>query len=105
RIMHSDVAERIGKLTKEIQKKIDLEFEKVNNKPIPGSNLDQLNLKDGVSTVHEYLSHNEFILAFEHLFYMIEETGIPILSGEFAELLQISEILKINIRTRNINFI
>jgi hypothetical protein len=47
----------------------------------------QVGLRDGLDTVEEYVRVGETVVAFEHLLYMIEETGIPLSSSsaQFVE--------------------
>lgn len=45
---------------------------------IDGSAFDQLGLRDGAMIVEEYLRAGDLDLAFEHLLYMVNETGIPV---------------------------
>lgn len=46
--------------------------------PEPDSALDQAGLKDGAKIVIDYLRHQEFGLALEHLCYMIEAADLVI---------------------------
>ena len=74
----SDVENQIKEIAGDIQELIDQEFNRVNNRPNPGSALDQAGLKDGKEIVEDYLSHGEAGIALEHIAYMIAETGINI---------------------------
>ncbi|MDQ2799979.1 MAG: MafI family immunity protein [Armatimonadota bacterium] len=61
-------------------------FAQVGGTPEPGSDLDQCGLKDGAEIVRDYMAHNEWGLALEHLCYMVEETGLPISAKTYASL-------------------
>lgn len=62
----------------EVARRIHNEFEVVDFRPPPGSNLDQTGLIDGDVIVAEYLDHNEVGLALDHLFYMVKEPPLLI---------------------------
>lgn len=72
----NDVASLIRRITPEIQKLVDLEFAKTGGAPDARSTLDQVNLKGGDLIVYDYLDFGEAGVAFDHLTYMIDETGI-----------------------------
>ena len=57
---------------------VNLEYERVNWTPEPESALAQEGLRNGLDVVEDYLAHNEPGVAFEHLLYMIEETGVAL---------------------------
>ena len=57
---------------------VNLEYERVNWTPEPESALAQEGLRNGLDIVKDYLAHNELGVAFEHLLYMIEETGVAL---------------------------
>ncbi len=81
--MSSKVDEKFIKTTLsdiagEVQAAINKEFQKCNGIPKPESALDQLGLKDGKDIVIDYTIHEEYVLALEHLVYMIEETEISL---------------------------
>ena len=61
-------------------------FHQVGDEPEPGSDLDQLGLRDGGSTVEGYLHHGEWGLALEHLIYMVREPHLPISRVAFSQI-------------------
>jgi len=83
----------INQVLPEIQKLVDAEFLKVGGNPNPDSPLSQVNLLGGDKIVHDYLEHGEVGVAFDHLNYMIDETGVtlsPKLRGKLAEIAKIT---------------
>jgi len=88
---------KILDLTNDIQKLVDAEFAKVNYKPIPGSNLDQLNLLEGSKVIEEYIKYNEFGLAVDHLGYMIGEINIELSTSEYNKWMELINRFNINI--------
>ncbi len=61
----------------EVQQKVNEECERVGI-PEPGSALDQEGLRDGSTTVLDYLEHGKGALAFEHFLYMITELDVQV---------------------------
>lgn len=84
------VIKLINVATAEIQKLVDMEFAKVGGNPHPDSPLNQVNLLGGDRIVHEY---NEVGITFDHLNYMVEETGIKLTPNMKAKLAEISKII------------
>ncbi len=84
-----EIARILLSATSEAQQLLDAEFAAVSHSPISGSALDQCGLRDGESIVREYIEHNEFGLAIEHLSYMVGETGI-VLSKEHRDKLRLA---------------
>lgn len=80
-----------------VQELVDQEFLNCNGIPEPRSSLDQLGLKDGKEIIIDYLDHNEFGLALEHLVYMIEETEISLPQSTVANIREVSILLKLDI--------
>ncbi len=70
--------QKICEVAEEVQKSVDLEFAKVNEKPEPGIALDQAGLKDGKEIITSFLESGETQLAIDHLLYMIKETNVRI---------------------------
>lgn len=79
----------------EVQILIDQEFAKIDNKPKPGSNLDQIGLRDGKEIILEYIAVGEYAIALEHLDYMIKETNIPILEKTREDIFQTATNLQL----------
>jgi hypothetical protein len=71
-------------------------FVEVDGLPNPGSDLDQLGLKDGVSIIEEYLDHREIALALEHLIYMIISGCLPISLITFNFIKQAGQDLRVD---------
>ena len=88
-----ELVSMIKMVTPEIQSLVDLEFAKLLGEPEPGSALDQVNLKDGDKIVYDYLEHGEAGVAFDHLIYMVEETGIEVAPYLRETLFEISDLL------------
>lgn len=78
----NDVASLIRRITPEIQNLVDLEFTKTGGYPDAGSALDQVSLKGGDLIVYDYLDFGEAGVAFDHLTYMIDETGIELTKNQ-----------------------
>lgn len=76
----TDVVSLIKLVTPNIQMLVDAEFAKLSGDPKPGSALDQVNLAGGDKIVYDYLEHGEPRMAFDHLLYMVTETGIELTS-------------------------
>lgn len=74
-------------VTPKIQELVDLEFAKLADQPEASTALDQVGLNGGDKIVYEYLDHGEAGLAFEHLRYMVYETGIE-LAPDIQEALE-----------------
>jgi hypothetical protein len=55
----------------------------------------QVGLLDGEETIIDYLSHNEWGIAFEHLLYMIHESDIGFDMGRVERLHRIAEHFRI----------
>lgn len=53
---------------------------------------DQVGILDGRENITEYLEHNEWGVAFEHLLYMIHESGIAFPENELLELHSIAKL-------------
>ena len=86
----SEIEFAIRLVTPEIQELVDLVFAKLSGEPEPGTALEQVNLKGGDTIVYEFLEHGEFGLAFDHLTYMVEVTGIELTTEtreSFAKIL------------------
>jgi hypothetical protein len=71
-------------------------FTEVGGVPDPGTDLDQLGLKDGVSIVEDYLDQREVALALEHLIYMIISGHLPISFATFNFIKQAGQELKVD---------
>ncbi len=99
--MQEDINSKIVKLAGGVQKLVDAEFRKVNHKPTPGSNLDQLNLLAGDKVVVDFINNNEEGLAFEHLLYMIEESEIKVDDKILTEVMSIAKTLGVDISKRS----
>ncbi len=78
----NDVASLIRQMTPEIPKLVDVEFAKIEGAPVAGNALDQVNLKGGDNIIFEYLDFGELGVAFDHLTYMIDETGIELTKNQ-----------------------
>jgi len=64
--------------------------------PVPGDHpLAQAGLRNGAEIVLDYLDHNEAGVAFDHLFYMINEPPLIISERCRAVLVRISSVLGI----------
>jgi hypothetical protein len=87
------VIELINEATPEIQKLVDMEFAKVGGNPHPDSPLNQVNLLGGDRIVQDYVDHGEVGLAFDHLNYMVDETGIKLAPNIRAILAEISSVI------------
>lgn len=85
-----DVASLIKLITPNIQKLVDAEYAKVNGSPVPGTALDQVNLIGGDNVVYDYLEHGELGVAFDHLSYMIDETGIELTLSQRRSIAEIN---------------
>ena len=83
----------INDIMPEIQKLVDAEFVKIAWQPDPDSPLNQVNLLGGDRIVHDYLAHGEVGLAFDHIKYMVDETGINLAPNFRAKLIEISKLL------------
>ena len=89
------IKEILKQASSEVQGLVDQEFTKVNNNPLPGSNLDQAGLKGGREIVLDYLNHGEIGIALEHLLYMVEETGIMVSKDTIKKIVKVSDQLGI----------
>ncbi|WP_371170025.1 hypothetical protein [Aliiroseovarius sp. 2305UL8-7] len=89
----ADVVSLIRFITPSIQKLVDLEFEKLASEPDTGSALDQINLRGGDKIIYEFLINGEPGMAFDHLAYMIEETGIEVAPHTREALARISALM------------
>ena len=74
----SDVEHELLSLAAHVQGLVNLEFERVDGRPEPGTALAQAGLKDGLATVTDYLQHNETGVALHHLLYMVTETEVEL---------------------------
>ncbi|NRP26292.1 hypothetical protein XMM379_003006 [Aliiroseovarius sp. xm-m-379] len=88
-----NVAIMIRALTPQIQRCVDMEFAKLSGEPEPGTALDQVNLKNGDKVIYEYLEFGENGLAFDHLTYMIEESGITLSPHTLDAISKISDLM------------
>lgn len=88
---------KIEFIGKEIQSLINSEFEKVNNEPDKDSPLNQLGLRNGLEIINEYIIVREFGLAFEHVLYMVYETGIKIDKSSSEIIIELSKKMNIPI--------
>jgi len=86
------VSRLIETVAKEAQGKLDGMFKTVGT-PEPGSALDQYGLRDGEEIILDYLRHNEWGVAFEHLIYMITETDIELTVSAYEQLVQAGEMM------------
>ncbi|MGC4094576.1 MAG: hypothetical protein QM756_43000 [Polyangiaceae bacterium] len=59
----------------------------------PTSALNQAGLRNGLGIVEDFLGHNEFGCAFEHVVYLLVEPGIALTQSQFKELIAIGEQL------------
>ena len=57
--------------------------------------LNQLGLRDGFSIVEGYIDHGECGVAWEHLFYMVNETGVSLSHETIARMEQVADLLGI----------
>ena len=90
----ADEMEHIGI---KVQSLINSEFQKVKNKPEEDSPLNQAGMRNGLEIIKEYNSEREFGLAFEHILYMIHETGIEIDKASSELITGLGEKLNISI--------
>lgn len=86
--------ERIGK---NVQSLIDFEFQKVNDEPEEDSPLNQAGMRDGFEIIKEYNSEGEYALAFEHILYMVHETGIMIDKASSGLIIELGKKMNISI--------
>jgi len=89
--------DKIESIGKNVQSLIDSEFQKVNNEPEEDSPLNQAGMRDGFEIINEYNSEGEFGLAFEHILYMIHETGIEIDEALSELITELGEKMNISI--------
>ena len=80
-------------IAEHVQELINLEYRRVNWKPKPESVLDQAGLRNGAEVVRDYVDHGEAGIAFEHLFYMVKETGIKLSEDYLARLSDVANKL------------
>lgn len=59
--------------------------------------VDSEGIKNGIEIVSEYLEHNEYGLALDHLAYIISETSYRINKGELSTLWDIANKLKVTL--------
>ena len=87
----TDITAALLLITPEIQKLVDNKFAELEGSPSPDSALSQVNLLGGDLSVFGFIEHTEFGLAFDHLQYMVTETGIdlsPRLQAALVEILK-----------------
>ncbi|WP_152612652.1 hypothetical protein [Leisingera sp. ANG-M7] len=89
----NEVYDLIKLVTPEIQKLVDAKFTEFDGVPPTGSSLDQVNLLGGNRIVYDYLEHGELRVAFEHLEYMIDETGISLDASSRSKIRKIAHML------------
>jgi hypothetical protein len=94
----SKTNKNIQSATNETQKLLDIEFAKCNNKPEPGSALDQQGLRDGKHIVDDYIAAGEAELALEHLLYMIEETEINVSEDSRVRIRKAAHVLQMSVK-------
>ena len=80
-------------LAKHIQQLVNYEFNRVKGKLEPESALAQAGLHDGLEIVSDYISHGEIGIAFEHLLYMSQETGIELSDDIYTRLNSVADEL------------
>ena len=89
------VVQLISSIAHETQEKLNTLYAAVGE-PGLGSELDQAGLRDGADIVHDYLSHGEAGVAFEHLLYMIKESHIELSADGYRDLTCAGVILEIS---------
>ena len=80
----------------EISALMEQKFSQVGGVPEPGSDLDQCGLRDGAEIVRDYMAHNEWGVALEHLRYMIKETNLPISVKTYASIQAAAQLMEID---------
>ncbi len=95
--LKNETKDKIESIGKNVQSLIDSEFQKVNNKPKEDSPLNQAGMQDGFKIINEYNSEGEFGLAFEHILYMIYETGIEIDEASLELITELGKKMNISI--------
>ena len=83
--------EKIIIVAAEVQGKVNMEFQKLADKLDEDSPLNQVGLRDGFEIVKAYSDEGEYGVAFEHLLYMIDETGVLISKASSKLILEMSE--------------
>ena len=78
RFLKNRTASKIESVGKEIQSLIDVEIKNSNFEIENNSPFNQAGMLDGLHVVNEYNSVGEYGLAFEHVLYMIHETGLKL---------------------------
>jgi hypothetical protein len=82
-----DIVDCIRRALSEVKTLVQRAFEEAGGTPVPGSALDQAGLREGEEIVLDYLVHDEWGLALEHLIYMIEEPEL-VISRSTYELIE-----------------
>jgi hypothetical protein len=91
-----DVEDLIRKALSEVTVLMERAFTEVGGVPLPYSALDQAGLLDGETIVLDYLRHGEAGIAFEHLIYMIDESGLAISEATYRWIEQAGRALKMD---------
>ena len=85
---------QILRVSQEAQALLD-DLYRATPKPADDSPLSQAGLREGDSIIRDYLEHGEAGVAFEHLIYMITETGLRLSEESRRELMEIGQALGI----------
>jgi len=96
-IFKSQIRKKIETVATEIQSLVNEEFQRDLNQHIKNSALQQAGLKNGKEIIDEYSVNFEYGLAFEHLLYMIDETGITVSQSSSTLLFELSEEMNLSI--------
>ena len=88
------ITDELKSLTTLIQEKVNILFEECNGEPEPGSDLDQLGLKNGEKIIDDFISYGEAGVAFDHLSYMINDLELELNSSERQIFKRLSAIYK-----------
>ena len=89
-------AKLTAQLARAVQAKLTARYEAVGE-PVPGSDLDQVGLRDGQAIVDDYIRHGEVVVAAEHLLYMAFESGILLTPEERRSLESLCRALNLSI--------
>jgi hypothetical protein len=80
----TDIEGDLRRALAEVRRLMADAFEQVGGAPVPGTALDQCDLRDGGEVVEDYLRHGEPGVAFKHMLYMIVEPPLPISGATHA---------------------
>ena len=85
----------ILRLAEIVQRKLDERFQSPDSLKLTAA-LDQAGLRNGLQIVDDFLRHNEFGCAFEHVVYMLVEPEIELTQAQFEEVVAIGTVLGLN---------